>query len=97
MGFSLWISGDVAWAQGTYESRPMGAAVISVTDLFKSRDFHPARRPPNLAAGYVGLFASLGDLNAALCARRLMGDSKAGGDSESRLRGAPLNGSPRSR
>jgi hypothetical protein len=71
VGFSLWITDDVALAQGTYESRPMGTAVISVTDLFKRRDFRPLRGTPSVFdASYVGLFASLGDLNAALLARR---------------------------
>jgi hypothetical protein len=71
MGFSLWITGSVAWAQGMYESRPMGAAVISVTDLFKRRDFHPLQRAPSVFdPSYVGLFASLGDLNAEMRARR---------------------------
>jgi hypothetical protein len=70
MSFCLWISGEVAWAQGTYESRPAGAAVISSTDLFKRRDFRPVNRAPSvLDASYVGLFASLGDLNAALRSR----------------------------
>ena len=67
MSFGLWIAGDVAWAQGMYESRPMGTAVISVTDLFKRRDFRPQRRAPSVFdASYVGLCASLGDLNATL-------------------------------
>jgi hypothetical protein len=67
LGFVLWISGDVAWAQGTYESRAMGSAVISVTDLFRHRDFRPTRRPPSvLDPGYVGWFASLSDVNARL-------------------------------
>ncbi|MBI2680297.1 MAG: hypothetical protein HYX25_04725 [Candidatus Solibacter usitatus] len=71
MGFSLWIAGDVAWAQGTYESRPLGTAVISVTDMFKRRDFHSLRRAPSVFdPSYVGLFASLGDLNALLRKRR---------------------------
>lgn len=71
MSFSLWIAGDVAWAQGMYESRPMGTAVISVTDLFKGRDFLPGRRAPSVFdPSYVGLCASLGDLNATLRKRR---------------------------
>ena len=71
MGFCLWIAGDVAWAQGTYESRPLGTAVISATDLFKRRDFHSLRRAPSVFdPSYVGLFASLGDLNALLRQRR---------------------------
>jgi hypothetical protein len=41
----------------------MGAAVISTTDLFRQRDFHPGRRVPEKRASYVGLFASLVDLN----------------------------------
>ena len=48
MGFHLWIDGEVAWAQGTYEYRPMGAAVISTTDLFRRRDFNARRRVPAL-------------------------------------------------
>jgi len=72
VSFSLWIAGDVAVAQGMYESRPMGTAVISVTDLFKRRDFRPMRRAPSVFdANYIGLCASLGDLNATLRRRRL--------------------------
>ena len=38
-----------------------------VTDLFKRRDFHSLRRAPSVFdPSYVGLFASLGDLNALL-------------------------------
>ena len=44
MGFYLWFEGDVAWAQGTYEYRPMGIAAIAVSDLFQRRDFDPRRR-----------------------------------------------------
>ena len=64
MGFYLWLEGDLAWAQGAYEYRPMGAAVISVSDLFRRRDFSPRRvvRPPSRAHQY----ASLGHLNAQL-------------------------------
>ena len=71
MGFSLWIAGEVAFAQGTYESRPAGTAIVAVTDLFKRRDFRPANRAPSVFdSSYVGLFASLGDLNAELRRRR---------------------------
>jgi hypothetical protein len=74
MSFALWITGDVAWAQGTYESQPMGTAVISVTDLFKRRDFRPAGRAPDrLDPGYLGLFASMGALNEQLRVRRRPG------------------------
>jgi hypothetical protein len=48
----------------------MGAAVISATDLFRQRDFHPSRSVPEQAATYVGLFASLVDLNDWLEKRR---------------------------
>ncbi len=67
MGFYLWVDEQFAWAQGTYEYRPMGAAVISCTDLFRRRDFS-ARRPPRAprTAQYAGQFASLGHLNQHL-------------------------------
>jgi hypothetical protein len=64
VGFYLWLEGDLAWAQGTYEYRPMGSAVICASDLFQRRDFS-ARRvvcPPCSARRY----ASLGHLNAQL-------------------------------
>ncbi len=65
MGFYLWLDRDVAWAQGTYEYRPMGAAVIASSDLFRRRDFDPRRKPvPPRTAVYAGQFASLGPLNA---------------------------------
>ena len=65
MGFYLWLDGDLAWAQGTYEYRAMGAAVISSTDLFCPRDFDPKRHPPKFAT-LIGQFASLGHLNLHL-------------------------------
>jgi hypothetical protein len=63
MGFALWTANGLAWAQGTHEYKPMGAAVISKTDLFRQRDFHPARRVPEKKSDYIGLFASIVDLN----------------------------------
>jgi hypothetical protein len=69
MGFHLWLDGDRAWAQGSYEYRPMGTAVIARTDLFQRRDFSPRRRPPR-EAEYLGQFASLGHINAQLQRRR---------------------------
>jgi hypothetical protein len=67
MGFYLWLDGDVAWAQGTYEYRPMGAAVISASDLFRRRDFDSRLKPqPTPAAEFAGQFASLGHLNVHL-------------------------------
>jgi hypothetical protein len=69
MGFYLWLDGDLAWAQGTYEYRPMGTAVISATDLFRRRDFDPKRRPPRSAI-LAGQFASIGHVNLALTTAR---------------------------
>ena len=69
MGFYLWLDGDHAWAQGTYEYRPLGAAVISTSDLFRRRDFSNRRRAPKWAE-YVGHFASIGHLNQELEKRR---------------------------
>lgn len=71
MGFYLWLDEDLAWAQGTYEYRPMGTAVISATDLFRRRDFDARRRPPQRrTARLVGQFASLGHLNQQLRSQR---------------------------
>jgi hypothetical protein len=64
MGFALWVDGDCVWAQGTHEYKPMGAAVIAATDLFRQKDFVSDRRcPARLDRSFVGLFASLGDAN----------------------------------
>ena len=71
MGFYLWLDEDSAWAQGTYEYRPMGAAVIALSDLFRRQDFSPRRRPrPGRDAEFAGQFASLGHLNQQLEKRR---------------------------
>ena len=70
MGFHLWVAGDLAWAQGTYEYRPMGAAVISASDLFRQRDFSARLKPPRWGADYLGQFASIGHLNMELQSRR---------------------------
>jgi len=67
MGFYLWVDRDIAWAQGTYEYRPMRAAVIASSDLFRRRDFDSRRKPvPPRTAVYAGQFASIGHLNAHL-------------------------------
>ena len=64
MGFALWIDDDTAWAQGTHEYKPMGAAVIAASDLFRQQDFVSGRRcPSRLDRSFAGLFASLGDVN----------------------------------
>ena len=67
MGFALWLVDGAAWAQGTHEYKPMGAAVIAGTQLFRPRDFSGTRRAPSRKdEGFQGLFASLEDLNAHL-------------------------------
>jgi hypothetical protein len=74
VGFYLWFDEELAWAQGTYEYRPMGTAVIAASDLFRRRDFDPRRKPraPGTAE-FAGQFASLGHLNAHLQKRRSRG------------------------
>jgi hypothetical protein len=69
MGFALWIDSDsgLAWAQGTHEYRPMGTAVIAVTDQFRHRDFTRAhRRPKDLEQAFAGFYGSLEDVNVRL-------------------------------
>jgi hypothetical protein len=71
VGFYLWVDRDLAWAQGTYEYRPMGTAVISASDLFRRRDFSPRRKvQAPRDAEFAGQFASLGHLNMQLKERR---------------------------
>lgn len=73
MGFGLWMdeSEGSAWAQGTHEYRPMGAAVISITDQFRLRDFNRRLRcPRRLHESFVGFFGSLEEVNHALRRRR---------------------------
>ncbi len=73
MGFGLWIdeTEGVAWAQGTHEYRPMGSAVISITDQFLPRDFRQSlHRPADLDRRFTGIFASLEDVNRYLRSRR---------------------------
>lgn len=69
MGFAVWIDAKdrLAWAQGTHEYRSMGAAVIAVTDQFRSRDFRQARTAPrHLKRSFAGFFGSLETVNAYL-------------------------------
>ena len=69
MGFALWVDtgGALAWAEGTHEYRPMGTAVVAVTDQFRRRDFTQRRaRPRELERDFAGFFGSLEDLNARL-------------------------------
>lgn len=64
MGFALWLDGELAWAQGTHEYRPMGAAVIHAGGVFTPRDFRPSLRAPGrLDPRFAGFFASLGEMN----------------------------------
>jgi hypothetical protein len=69
MGFALWIDtrDRLAWAQGTHEYRPMGAAVVSVTDQFRPRDFRQWRRcPSRLRTSFAGFFGSIEEVNQRL-------------------------------
>jgi hypothetical protein len=73
MGFGLWIDerDRVAWARGTHEYRPMGAAAVAMTDQFRHRDFSPARNPPaELRDSFQGFFGSLEEVNEHLRAVR---------------------------
>ncbi len=79
MGFALWIDYDVAWAQGTHEYRPMGTAVVAVTDTFRPRDFRPGRRSPGRRdPTFSGFFGSLSELNAHLRRSRSLPRAKSG-------------------
>jgi hypothetical protein len=74
MAFALWIDRDLAWAQGLHEYRPMGVAVIAVTDRFQARDFRATRpAPPRRANRCAGLLASLGEVNRRLARLRRSG------------------------
>jgi hypothetical protein len=71
MGFALWVDGEVAWAQGTHEYRPMGVAVIGVRGVFTARDFTRMRQPlPRYDRRFTGHFASLGQMNDFLARYR---------------------------
>jgi hypothetical protein len=84
MGFYLWLDGELAWAQGTYEYRPMGTAVIAASDLFRRRDFDARRkRKASATAEFAGQFASLGHVNAQLKAKR----ARKGAKDRSRAQG----------
>ena len=69
MGFALWMDQEqgIAWAQGTHEYRPMGAAAISSTDQYRPRDFRQTRRrPAELRNAFLGFFGSLEEVNVFL-------------------------------
>lgn len=67
MGFALWIDNQQAWAAGTHEYRPMGAAVIAENGSFRARDFSRDRRAPGRRhPSFIGLFGSLEEVNVYL-------------------------------
>ncbi|MBM3726771.1 MAG: hypothetical protein FJW40_15280 [Acidobacteria bacterium] len=71
MGFALWVVGDIAYAEGTHEYRPMGAAVVSAATVVTAGDFRPhARSIVRSRRHFEGYFASLGHLNHHLKRRR---------------------------
>jgi hypothetical protein len=71
MGYALYRKDRVLWAAGTHEYRPMGVAAIAATDLFRPRDFKPAiKAPPEKEVEFLGLFASIVDLNDYLTRQR---------------------------
>ena len=77
MGFALWVDDELAWAEGTHEYRPLGAAVIAATGVFTARDFSPRTNPPPRASdSFVGLFASLSQVNHCLLRRRSQANRK---------------------
>ncbi len=74
MGFAVWLdnANGMAWAQGTQEYRPMGAAVIAITGQFRHRDFQQLRgRPLHLTNSFAGFFGSLEEVNEFLRSRPL--------------------------
>jgi len=67
MGFALWIDKEMTWAQGTHEYRPMGVAIISLSDYFRPRDFHALRQTPSRDRQlFAGFFASIDHMNEFL-------------------------------
>jgi hypothetical protein len=72
VGFAVWLddANRLAWAQGTQEYRPMGAAVIAITGQFRHRDFQQRRgRPLHLTNAFAGFFGSLEEVNEFLRTR----------------------------
>jgi hypothetical protein len=79
MGWAVWIDEHegTAWAHGTHEYRPMGTAVIAITDQFRPRDFgQRLRRPDSLDHSFTGFFGSLEEVNRHL--RQSRGGSRRG-------------------
>ena len=90
MGFALWVGADTAWAQGTHEYRPMGAAVIGVLGGFTPRDFrHRGKAPPRDDPRFTGHFASLGQMNDFLARFRMRSQARRKKIREWKSLGAP--------
>ncbi len=71
MGFAMWVDKEVTWAQGTHEYRPMGVAIISVSDYYRQRDFDSNRKTPSRDRRlFAGFFASIDHMNEYLEAQR---------------------------
>jgi hypothetical protein len=71
MGYALYRKEGVLFAAGTHEYRPMGVAAISITDLFRPRDFTPKiPAPREKEVEFLGFFASIVDLNDYLLRTR---------------------------
>lgn len=67
MGFAVWRQGPLVYCQGTHEYRPMGEAILHEQCLLTARDFRPRRSAlVRGGEGFVGYFASLGEVNAYL-------------------------------
>jgi hypothetical protein len=67
MGFALWKEGDLCWALGTHEYRPMGVAIIASNGQFRARDFRARGKVPKRDRRlFRGFFASMEAMNAYL-------------------------------
>ncbi|MBZ5601819.1 MAG: hypothetical protein LAO79_05885 [Acidobacteriia bacterium] len=72
MGYAVWLDepNRLAWAQGTQEYRPMGAAVIAITGQFRRGDFLQRQSCPHrLRGSFAGFFGSLEEVNRFLRSR----------------------------
>ncbi|MGD0579462.1 MAG: hypothetical protein ABSC08_11090 [Bryobacteraceae bacterium] len=90
MGFALWVGAETAWAQGTYEYRPMGSAVIGARGVFTPRDFQRRRTAlPRDDPRFTGHFASLGQMNDFLARFRRRSQARQKKIREWKSLGAP--------
>lgn len=77
MGFALWVDKEMTWAQGTHEYRPMGVAIISISDYYRPRDFNGRRNTPSRDRRlFAGFFASIDHMNEYLERRRRGGGAR---------------------